>query len=1051
MDGNEGRITGQGTRPAYLNEHDARKDYFMNQRKYERKDSMKLMALVLCASVNVALADLSVPVNFSGTAAQTDVETLSAHSAVSNMYVSVNFQRLTTDLSRAGDLLIGIEGPNGNTVEFGGDNNSFGFPDGGDFPAAWNDEDAGLYELGPIDLSSFNVAGPGVYTIRITNGWALSNGAEWNGSITFDDLEPIDRDEKIEHPLYVVGPAETTQEFTFPGQGLLESITLDLTFNGLGSGTFAGDLLIGIVSPNGSAIEYGGHPSFTFGYDDGGDLPGSWDEDGGQYNSGPINMLPFGLAGTGTYTVKFANGWASSSNASWIGEFKLEGIDERDTDFDFIADYRDNCPNHSNINQEDCDGDGVGDKCTISECNGSPLCSDCNNNGIPDGCGDGFPAVTNEVTGPVPITANVNNMQFATTDIDNDGDLDFVGAASGANDVVWFVNDGDLTSNMTKITIDPSFTNAWEIAVGDVNQDGRIDVAACGSTSGPLAWWSNDDGGNTWTRHDIGTLGQGRSCHLDDIDGDGYLDFIVASESNGFRWYRNVDGTGTVWDENIVQSFNLGGRGWVDTGDVDGDGDTDILALVTNENDVIIYVNNNGIGTSWTSLGIAGGFGDCEQGLFIDMDKDGDLDIVAAARTANDLAWWENINSDASSWTKRTIESNLSGARHLDAADMDNDGDIDVVACSLFSEDVGLWENLDGNGTSWERHIYPGNATTPSTAIAADIDQDGDMDTFAINGVSSARIRIYENKGGQVLLDADSVLTGDWEPGELNAPIILGLVHQGKTGDDDVALQNVTILMEEAPGTPMSNTLADAAIESFSVYHAGVLAPFSPDQNTLLATVEPDLNNGIQTIAIPTGLAVNQVSVEDDYVFYFIAMKLKDEVPGGLGTLTMTFLGEQSAAIEVQNECTLHQAEPEVVSTDINFCFNTGTCALAPAALPIGPRYLTTTPASGAIDVALRITSDDAGCLDKYVDFDASPDLADQGIAMLVDTPVYRQPADWGTLYVRGAEIVPGYNYTVSAEVEGQDSYIAMFCDWFFQTTKLIGLYRQALRCRVIV
>jgi hypothetical protein len=65
----------------------------------------------------------------------------------------------------------------------------------------------------------------------------------------------------------------------------------------------------------------------------------------------------------------------------------------QDSDEDGIPDDFDNCPNHYNPDQADCDGDGVGDVCTIAECpEGQPWCADCNENEIPDGCDldDGF-------------------------------------------------------------------------------------------------------------------------------------------------------------------------------------------------------------------------------------------------------------------------------------------------------------------------------------------------------------------------------------------------------------------------------------------------------------------------------------------------------------------------------------------------------------------------------------------------------------------------------------------------------------------------------------
>ncbi|MGB0716404.1 MAG: putative metal-binding motif-containing protein [Phycisphaerae bacterium] len=98
-----------------------------------------------------------------------------------------------------------------------------------------------------------------------------------------------------------------------------------------------------------------------------------------------------------------------------------------------------------------------------------------------------------------------------------------------------------------------------------------------------------------------------------------------------------------------------------------------------------------------------------------------------------------------------------------------------------------------------------------------------------------------------------------------------------------------------------------------------------------------------------------------------------------------------------------------------------GICDIAaPTLVAVGPRYLEVTPTGGDVTVALNITSSDAACLSRYVDFDNDAELASLGIGTLVDTPVFRTPSEWGTLLIRGTEIVPGQAYTVQAETDGQ-------------------------------
>ncbi|MEM1328914.1 MAG: FG-GAP-like repeat-containing protein, partial [Bacteroidota bacterium] len=79
----------------------------------------------------------------------------------------------------------------------------------------------------------------------------------------------------------------------------------------------------------------------------------------------------------------------------------------------------------------------------------------------------------------------------------------------------------------------------------------------------------------------------------------------------------------------------------------------------------------------------------------IDMDSDGDIDALAAAKRAEDIAWWENDGDQ--NFTKRNIDNNFDELTYADAADMDGDGDIDVLATSTdFEVEICWWEN-DGN------------------------------------------------------------------------------------------------------------------------------------------------------------------------------------------------------------------------------------------------------------------------------------------------------------------------------------------------------------------
>ncbi len=83
--------------------------------------------------------------------------------------------------------------------------------------------------------------------------------------------------------------------------------------------------------------------------------------------------------------------------------------------------------------------------------------------------------------------------------------------------------------------------------------------------------------------------------------------------------------------------------------------------------------------------------------------------------------------------------------------------------------------------------------------------------------------------------------------------------------------------------------------------------------------------------------------------------------------------------------------------------------AATPQATDESPKSIAVVPEACSDTVAIRITSPDHTCLDKYADADG----------YLTDTPVYLTPATWATVHVRGEEIIPESTYTASVELAG--------------------------------
>ena len=119
-----------------------------------------------------------------------------------------------------------------------------------------------------------------------------------------------------------------------------------------------------------------------------------------------------------------------------------------------------------------------------------------------------------------------------------------------------------------------------------------------------------------------------------DIDGDGHMDVISNNYDEPFNkriyWYKNNGEKDPAFTENLLPSYGEDIRSLL-AADMDGDGDMDIISV--HRAGINWYENVNGDGSSWSAANIVSGYGvtvNFSSGYVADMDNDGDNDIVAA-------------------------------------------------------------------------------------------------------------------------------------------------------------------------------------------------------------------------------------------------------------------------------------------------------------------------------------------------------------------------------------------------------------------------------------
>ncbi len=384
------------------------------------------------------------------------------------------------------------------------------------------------------------------------------------------------------------------------------------------------------------------------------------------------------------------------------------------------------------------------------------------------GNGDGtfaaeLPAVL--TMGDGSTSTSVSSLQLA--DLDGDTVLDLIAALSDAVVVLPGVGDGTFEG-----AISTSANNLLTLAVGDVDGDGDLDIAVTSNPSSQtLLSVALNNGDRTFAPAILQSLDEDvNDLELGDLNGDGNLDAVGTA---GFGYESRLvvflgDGTGSLAQLTPRIGVPVGDNPRTSVfGDIDDDGNRDIVTVNSGSTSFSVSVLlGNGDGSIRSNFEYAVGAYPTTVNL-ADVDNDGDLDIVTSS--ANDDTASVLFNDGNGGFPGRIEKTGPSPVAHV-VADLNGDGNLDVATANLDSSDSSISVLLGNADDSFQPRMdfSVGMNNTTRSLTAGFVNGDGVQDLVVVqqsNSTGEGLVTVLLGNGdGTFAAGGESVLGNSVTP-----------------------------------------------------------------------------------------------------------------------------------------------------------------------------------------------------------------------------------------------------------------------------------------------
>jgi uncharacterized protein (TIGR02145 family) len=436
-------------------------------------------------------------------------------------------------------------------------------------------------------------------------------------------------------------------------------------------------------------------------------------------------------------------------------------------------------------------------------------------------------------------------------------------------------------------------TNPTSVAVGDLDGDGKPDLAVTNFAANTVSVFRNTSTGETISFDAEVHFATGTHPHsvaIGDIDGDGKPDLAVANNgTDNVSVLRNTSTSGTI--SFAAQSvFSIGysaGPSSVAIGDIDGDGKPDLAVANLNVNTVSVFRNTSiGGAISFASQTVYSTGSGPFSVVIGDVDGDGKPDLAVANNTSNNVSILRNTSTSGSiGFAAQLAFTTGTSPLSLAIGDVDGDGKPDLAVANSGYNTVSVLKNTStSNAVSFATQEVYTTGTNPQSVAIGDLDGDSKPDLAVAN--KDITVSVLKNTCTSGSLNFAAKV--DYANVAIAHSVAIGDVNGDGKPDLAVAnydensisvLRNTVVLLPPmvtgispirgttAGGTSVTITGTNLSSAKAVTFGSVAASRFTVNSATSITATSPACNAGVVDITVSTAVGTSATSSADQFTY----------------------------------------------------------------------------------------------------------------------------------------------------------------------------------------